>query len=122
LSRVRAPDHDKDNLHLTEFFTIEEIEEAVWAMETGIVPGPDGMPVSFYKESWDVVKDDLKEMFNEFHSGNPNIHRLNFAIIALIPEVQDATCIEQCRPVYLSNTSFKIFSKVLANRLSKVVS
>jgi hypothetical protein len=61
-------------------------------------------------------------MFNEFHSGNPNIHRLNFAINALIPEVQDATCIEQCRPVYLSNISFKIFSKLLANRLSKVVS
>jgi hypothetical protein len=41
--------NEEDNLHLTELFTIKEIKEAVWAMETEILPGPDGMPVSFYK-------------------------------------------------------------------------
>ncbi|WVZ64778.1 hypothetical protein U9M48_014252 [Paspalum notatum var. saurae] len=112
--------NEQDNFHLNKLFTIEEIKEAVWKMETDIAPGPDGIPATFYREFWDVIKGDLKEMFEEFHTGNLKIHRLNFAFIALIPEVEGPTCIEQYRPAYLSNVSYKIFSEVLANRLRKV--
>ena len=113
--------NEQDNFHLNKLFTIEEIKETVWDMETDIAPGPDGIPVTFYKEFWDVIKGDLKQMFDDFHTGNLNIHRLNFAFLALIPGSEGPTCIEKCRPVYLLNVSCKIFSKILANRLSKVV-
>ena len=113
--------NEQDNFHLNKLFTIEEIKETVWDMETDIAPGPDGIPVTFYKEFWDVIKGDLKQMFDDFHTGNLNIHRLNFAFLALIPEIEGPTCIEKCRPAYLLNVSYKIFSKVLANRLSKAV-
>ena len=66
--------NEQDNFHLDKLFTIEEIKEAVWDMESDIAPGPDGIPVTFYKEFWDVIKGDLKQMFDEFHTGNLNIH------------------------------------------------
>lgn len=113
--------NEEDNFHLMKYFTIEEIKQAVWDMEIDVPPGPDGMPAIFYKEFWDVIKDDLKEMFDEFYTGNLNIAQLNLAFITLIPEVESATCIEQYLPFCLSNVSYKIFTQVLANRLSKVV-
>lgn len=112
--------NEQDNFYLDKPFTIEEIKEAVCDVEADIAPGPDGIPVTFYREFWDVIKGDLKEMFDEFHTGNLHIHRLNFSFLALIPKVKGTTCIEQYRPAYLLNVSYKIFSKVLASRLSKV--
>lgn len=67
---------EQDNFYLDKLFTIEEIKEAVWDMETDIGPGPDGIPVTFYREFWDVIKDDLMEMFDEFHTGSLHVHRL----------------------------------------------
>ena len=45
---------------------------------------------------------------------------LNFKIIILLPKIADAARIQQYRPICLLNVSFKIFTKVLNNRLLKV--
>jgi hypothetical protein len=59
-------------------------------------------------------------LFLEFHSGRLPIHSLNFRILTLLPKVTDVVWIQQYRPIYLLNVSFKIFTKVLNNRLLKV--
>ncbi|WVZ69841.1 hypothetical protein U9M48_018567 [Paspalum notatum var. saurae] len=55
-------------------------------------------------------------------SGNPNTPRprLNFGNIILIPKVDDASKIQQYRPICFLNVSFKIFTKVASNRIVKV--
>ena len=42
-------------------------------------------------------------------------------VIALIPKEPDATSIKKFRPISLLNCSFKIFTKVLTNRLNAVL-
>ena len=56
----------------------------------------------------------------EFARGFP-ISRLNYGIIALVPKNKDAKQIQKFRPICLLNVSFKILTKVLMNKLSKVV-
>jgi hypothetical protein len=62
----------------------------------------------------------LNESFHEFHAGRLPIHNLNYGIITLLSKIADAARIQQYRPICLLNVSFKIFTKVLNNRILKV--
>lgn len=55
-----------------------------------------------------------------FHRGELNLSRLNFALITLIPKENEARHVKKFRPISLLNCSFKIFSKLLANRLDRI--
>jgi hypothetical protein len=59
-------------------------------------------------------------LFHEFHAGRLPIHSLNFGIITLLPKIADAVWIQQYRSICLLNVSFKVFTKVLNNRILKV--
>jgi hypothetical protein len=59
-------------------------------------------------------------MFAEFYLGGLDLFRLNFAVLTLIPKVEDVVDMKMFRPISLLNCSFKIFSKVLTLRLEKV--
>ena len=60
-------------------------------------------------------------MFEVFHQGALAIHRLNFAMLTLIPKEADASSMKKFRPISLLNCSFKIFTKVLTNRLARIL-
>jgi hypothetical protein len=91
------------------------VEEAVMQMKKNKAPGPDGFPAEFYQVFWDTIKDDMMAMFYQLQSGDLPLFRLNFGIITLLPKKEDASRIEQYRPICLLNVSFKIFTKVGAN-------
>jgi hypothetical protein len=61
-------------------------------------------------------------MFRDFHKDTLDLFNLNFGIITLIPKIENATKIQQYRPICVLNVSFntKIFTKVGTNRLNKV--
>ena len=61
----------------------------------------------------------FNEPFYEFHAGKLSIHSLNFGVITLLPKVADAAWIQRYIPICLLNMSFKIFMKVLNNRILK---
>ena len=67
-------------------------------------PGPDGINNGALKffEKW--IKED-------YHKG------INSSFITLVPKVLDPIKITYFRPISLINCSFKILSKLLANRL-----
>lgn len=59
-------------------------------------------------------------MFSDFYLGKLDIYRLSFAMITLIPKEPDAIVLKKFRPISLLNCVFKIFTKVLTNRLGAV--
>jgi hypothetical protein len=59
-------------------------------------------------------------MCHDLYAGDLLIFSLNFGVITLIPKAQDATRIQQYRPICLLNASFKIFTKVATIRLNSV--
>jgi hypothetical protein len=59
-------------------------------------------------------------MFSDFYAEKLDIQHLNFGVITLIPKIKEASNIRQYRPICLLNVDFKVFTKVLTNRLSLV--
>ena len=55
-------------------------------------------------------------MFDDFHKGKLDLYRLNFAVLTLVPKEKEATSMKKFRP--LINCIFKVFTKVLTNRLA----
>jgi len=94
-------------------FTEEEIKTAVFSCYPEGAPGPYGLPFLFYQKFWDLVKNDLVDLFKDFHNGSLDLYRLNCALVSLVPKVGDAMNMKQFRPISLLNCSFRIFSKIL---------
>jgi hypothetical protein len=92
-------------------FTLEELEEALRDMEVNLAPGPDGLPVGFYREFWPELKPFVLQMFNDFFRGELNLSRLNYGMISLIPKTKEANSIKQSRPICLLNVDYKGFIK-----------
>ena len=61
--------NDEDVEMLLAPFDFEEIKEVVFSMKHFKAAGPDGLPVGFYQDFWEIIKLDLKEMFDVFHRG-----------------------------------------------------
>jgi hypothetical protein len=101
-------------------FTCEEIREVVFQMEHNKALGPNGFWAEFYQTCWEIIKDDLMELFQELHNGNLPLYSLNFGMIILLLKSREATRIQQYIPICLLNVSFKIFTKVATNRISQV--
>jgi hypothetical protein len=80
-----------------------------------------GCLLCFIKLSGEEVKDDIVEMFEDFHRCELDIYRLNFALITVIPQEKDARTMNKFRPISLLNFCYKIFTKLLTNRLGKVI-
>jgi hypothetical protein len=108
---------DVENDMLSTPFSEKEVKEAIFRMELNKSPGPDGFPAEFYQTFWDILKGDMMALFSEFHSGNLPLFSLNFGIITLLPKRKESIQIQQYRHIYLLNVSFKIFTKVLTDRI-----
>ena len=84
-------------------------------------PGPNGMSPIFYQKYWDVVGYDVVNcVLGALNSGLLPCS-LNETFICLIPKVASPHKISEFRPISLCNVVYKIISKVLANRLKKIL-
>ena len=61
------------------------------------------------KSFGEVIKTDLIGMFDDWHKGDLDLYRLNFAMLTLIPKVENACNMKFFRPISLINCSSKIF-------------
>lgn len=102
-------------------FDEEEVHLVVRGMCRDKAPGPDGFSMAFFQESWDIVKEDVMQIFHAFHSSQKFEKSLNATFIALIPKIVGAYELKDFRPINLVSGIYKIISKVLANRMSLVM-
>ena len=106
---------------LGERFTREEILDALKHMHPTKAPGPDGMCALFYQKFWNTVGDDVTEKILDILNNNAHMDDLNKTYIALIPKKKECDTPVDFRPISLCNVMYKILSKVLANRLKRVL-
>jgi hypothetical protein len=107
---------------LKTLFSEEEVWRTIKDMPPDRAPGPDGFIGVFYQRVWPVIKADVMAGLLKLGVGDGRgFARLNRAIITLIPKRQDAMEIGDFRPISLVHSFTKLFSKLLANRLSKII-
>ena len=68
-----------------------------------------------------MIKNDLMVLFHSFFTGELDLYMINFASITLIPKEENACTMRSFRPISLLNCNYKIFTKVLTNRINIVV-
>ena len=102
-------------------FMMEEVQLAIAGLNGEGAPGPDGLPVLFYKEFWALVKGDVMATLEELRSPQANMERINKSYLFMLPKRQGAENVNDYRPISLSNSTYLIVAKVLANRLKEVI-
>jgi hypothetical protein len=68
-----------------------------------------------------VVKEDFMAVFEEFHARGKFVKSINSTFISLILKIQGVKEVKDFRPISLVGGVYKIISKVLANRMRKVM-
>lgn len=102
-------------------FTLEEIEKVVKESDSGKSPGPDSFNNVFLKEFWYLLKHEVHILFDQFY-GNTSLPKSFLSyFVALIPNVKSPFSLMDFRPISLLGSLYKLISKVLACRLSKVM-
>jgi hypothetical protein len=84
-------------------------------------PGPDGFSMAFFQDCWEVIKEDVMAVFEEFYTRGKFVKCINSTFISLIPKIQGAKEVKDFRPISLVGGVYKIISKVLANRMRRVM-
>ena len=102
-------------------FQVWEVEAALNQMAPLKAPEPDGMPPLFYQNFWHLVKGDVTQIVLHFLNSGSLPNPLNHTFITLIPKTKIPEQVSEFRPISLCNVLYKIFSKVLANRLKRVL-
>ncbi|KAL6144500.1 hypothetical protein ACLB2K_055192 [Fragaria x ananassa] len=105
------------NEELIKRIDIEEVKAAAFQLGDFKAPGPDGFGGLFYHNFWETVHSTVNSAAMSMWNVGDQLAELNHTNIVLIPKIPNQESVSQFRPISLCNFSYKILSKVLANRL-----
>nr|GEZ57129.1 RNA-directed DNA polymerase, eukaryota [Tanacetum cinerariifolium] len=100
----------------------DEIRTAVWGCGVDKSPGPDGFTFEFFHKYWAVVGPDFSIAVKWFFEHGDFAIGCNSSFVALIPKVLDLKVVSDYRPISLIGNLYKVVTKILATRLSLVIS
>ena len=102
---------------LTSRFEEWEVLKALKQMAPMKAPGLDGMPPLFFQHFWPMIEGDVTHSVLSWLNLGTIPHPLNHTFITLIPKKKNPSLVSNYRLISLCNVLYKIFAKVLANRL-----
>jgi hypothetical protein len=109
--------HDLQELEMN--ITEEEIKQAVMQSALEKVPGPDGFIGDFFKNCWEIIKQDLVAAIQEIFALRANCwNLLNSANVVLLEMEEGVEFIGDYRPISIMHSVAKLPAKTLANRLA----
>jgi hypothetical protein len=109
-------------LELDRPFTEDEVGQAIKCLPNDKAPGPDGFTNNFYKRCWEIIKFDVLAAFHNMHILHCGaLEHVNGAHIVLLPKADVASEPKEFRPISLIHSFAKLFTKVLAIRLSHYI-
>jgi hypothetical protein len=111
----------EDNTLLEAPITKEELRTALFQMHPDKSPGPDGFNPAFFQNFWHLCGDDVFMAAKDWLQRGYFPSSLNETNICLIPKCDSPKSMKEFRPISLCNVLYKVVSKLLANRLKKVI-
>jgi len=101
--------------------TIQELTEALKLMNRNKSPGPDGLTAELYSFFWSSLGPVLVQVLNESYRESELCESTNVSVTRLVHKSDDKRDLKNWRPISLFNLDYKIGSKALSLRLSKVL-
>lgn len=118
LDSIRKTLSDNSKQLLMEPITEDELYNTIKSSTMKKSPGPDGITYEFYLVHFALLKKDLLKLFNGIYSGEiVPIENFSSGIVTLIPKVGNKYDLNNYRPISLLNSDYKLFCKIIANRL-----
>lgn len=102
-------------------FSKQEIDSTVTRLSNNKCPSLEGFNNEFLKGCWPLIALDYYKLFETLYAEEICLKSINTSHIALIPKKEGPITAVDYRPISLLNTSFKLITKVLANRLQKLI-
>jgi len=102
-------------------FTQGEREQAIHAGGRKKAPGRDGLSSEFYKQTWEITKEEMVEMFNQTFWDGLITPRQKQGVIISLPIKRGTNKSGDLRPITLLNTDYKIVARIVAQRLRPVL-
>ena len=102
-------------------FTLDELFVALKGLQTGKTPGSDGLSTEFYLCFWDDLGELLLFVLNESFHADSLAKSQYEGLLRLIHKKDDRRLPKNWRPISLLNTDYKLASKVITERLKKVM-
>ena len=101
--------------------TKDELFAALGGLQTGKSPGSDGLPTEFYKAFWQDLNDVLLLVLNENFRLGILTDSQRESLLRLLYKKDDCRYVKNWRPISLLNTDYKLASKVITERLKRVM-
>jgi retron-type reverse transcriptase len=73
------------------------------------------------KRCWQLIEPDYYRLCADFHSGQVHIESINDSLITLVLKNLNPEAVNDFRPISLLNSSLKIITNILADRLQEVI-
>jgi hypothetical protein len=123
LRPLDLPVLSSEDIHaLSSPITDKELATAVHSLPPRKSPGLDGLPYEWYQQYLSFLSAPLLDLFNGILAGASPPRSWFKTTITLLPKPdRDHSQIRNWRPITLSNCDAKLFSRILANRLARVL-
>jgi hypothetical protein len=118
LNSLITADANLEDLELA--FSKEEIDRTVANLPNDKSPGPDVFNGEFMKKCWPNIAKDFYKLCFDFFEGNICLQSIS-SFITLIPKNDHPTSPAEFRLISLLNSSIKLITKILAERLQRVI-
>ena len=107
--------------HLDKDITFEELGYSVQNMKQNKSPGPDGITSEFYQTFWPLIGPIFHKIINKAFVEDEMTFTQYQALITLLYKKGIREDVKNWRPISLLNCDYKIITKILSNRLRKVM-
>ena len=112
---------EEERTNLDSKITLKELEVTLRSCSE-TAPGPDGIPYSVYKSLWQQLGPYLLDAWEYSKRVGILPEDQRVSCITLLPKTgKNIEKIENWRPITLTNCDLKIFTKLISNRVSKVL-
>lgn len=106
---------------MDEVFLEEEVSKALKKMNLYKTPSSDGFHAMFFQRTWDVTSLAVNILDKQVMIEEELPPSLMDVQLVLIPMTDHPTNLFQFRPISMCNVTYKIITKLIANRLKGVL-